>query len=201
MTSPYQSSNTPADPRHSSRLGVAQRFYLLEVLSGLKLTAFASSPIWRGTRSTSCSASRAPTARDHSVPRRAASLFATAPQPAPARATGRRLSALCRVHDVRDGLPRPLHLHRGHRAPRIPRSRRCPSASIIDLGKCVFCGYCVRGLSRGRHPQWTRDTGVLVLQPRGDDLTKETLLALEPAGHPTACLPRPCPSPPTGPCR
>ena len=38
MASPYQSSNTPADPKHSSRLGFVQRFYLLEVLSGLKLT-------------------------------------------------------------------------------------------------------------------------------------------------------------------
>ena len=37
MSSPYQTSNTPADPKHSSRLGAVQRFYLLEVLSGLKL--------------------------------------------------------------------------------------------------------------------------------------------------------------------
>ena len=38
MASPYQRSNTPADARHSSRLGLFQRFYLVEVLLGLKLT-------------------------------------------------------------------------------------------------------------------------------------------------------------------
>ena len=37
MPSPYQSDNTPADGRHSSRLGLVQRFYLAQVLSGLKL--------------------------------------------------------------------------------------------------------------------------------------------------------------------
>jgi NADH-quinone oxidoreductase subunit I len=50
MASPYQRSNTPADPRHSSRLGLFQRFYLVEVLLGLKLTGirfFAN--MWRHT--------------------------------------------------------------------------------------------------------------------------------------------------------
>ena len=35
----YQTENTPADPRHSSRLGLRQRFYVVEVLVGLALTA------------------------------------------------------------------------------------------------------------------------------------------------------------------
>jgi hypothetical protein len=35
----YQTSNTPADPRHSSRLSLRQRFYVVEVLIGLALTA------------------------------------------------------------------------------------------------------------------------------------------------------------------
>ena len=50
MASPYQRSNTPADARHSSRLGLFQRFYVLEVLLGLKLTGlrfFAN--MWRHT--------------------------------------------------------------------------------------------------------------------------------------------------------
>jgi len=50
VTSPYQATNTPADPRHSSRLGFFQRFYLVEVLQGLKLTGirfFAN--MWRHT--------------------------------------------------------------------------------------------------------------------------------------------------------
>src|SRR5258706_10193457 len=50
MASRYQESNTPADARHSSRLGLLQRFYLVEVLSGLKLTGirfFAN--MWRHT--------------------------------------------------------------------------------------------------------------------------------------------------------
>ena len=50
MPSPYQSDNTPTDARHSSRLGLVQRFYLAQVLSGLKLTGlrfFAN--MWRHT--------------------------------------------------------------------------------------------------------------------------------------------------------
>jgi NADH-quinone oxidoreductase subunit I len=46
----YQTENTPADPRHSSRLGLRQRFYVVEVLVGLALTAqhfFAN--MWRHT--------------------------------------------------------------------------------------------------------------------------------------------------------
>src|SRR3982074_2671274 len=35
----YQTTNTPADPKHSSRLGLRQRFYVVEVLVGLALTA------------------------------------------------------------------------------------------------------------------------------------------------------------------
>ena len=35
----YQTENTPADPRHSSRLNLRQRFYVVEVLVGLALTA------------------------------------------------------------------------------------------------------------------------------------------------------------------
>ena len=35
----YQTNNVPADPRHSSRLGLRQRFYLVEVVVGLALTA------------------------------------------------------------------------------------------------------------------------------------------------------------------
>jgi len=40
VTSPYQVSNTPADPRHSSRLGIVQRFYLFEVLIVVTIQAF-----------------------------------------------------------------------------------------------------------------------------------------------------------------
>ena len=36
---PYQTGNVPADPRHSSRLGLRQRFYVVEVLVGLALIA------------------------------------------------------------------------------------------------------------------------------------------------------------------
>ena len=36
----YQTENTPADPRHSSRLGLRQRFYVVEVLVGLQVGAF-----------------------------------------------------------------------------------------------------------------------------------------------------------------
>src|SRR3977135_1173546 len=35
----YQTTNTTADPKHSSRLGLRQRFYVIEVLVGLALTA------------------------------------------------------------------------------------------------------------------------------------------------------------------
>src|SRR3989442_14890099 len=50
MASPYARSNMPMDPRHSSRLSLRQRFYLLEVLVGLGVTAHHFfTNMWRHT--------------------------------------------------------------------------------------------------------------------------------------------------------
>ena len=53
MASPYQSSNTPADLRHSSKLSWRQRLYVVEVLAGLALAAnHFFTNMWRHTMHT-----------------------------------------------------------------------------------------------------------------------------------------------------
>ena len=74
---------------------------------------------------------------DHPVPGGAPALLAAPALAAPAGAAGGRLAALRGLHDVRDGVPGALHLHRGGRAPE-PRDREdAPSASTsISASAC-----------------------------------------------------------------
>ena len=109
----------------------------------------------------------------HPVPGGAAALLAAAAQPAPAGAPGGRLAALRGLHDVRDGVPGPLHLHRGHRA---PESRdREDARAVRHRPRQVRVLRLLRGgVPRGRHPHGHRHPGVLRLQPRGAWSTPRT---------------------------
>src|SRR5262249_21633843 len=103
------------------------------------------------------------------VPGGAAAIFAAAALAAPPGAPRGRLAALRRLHDVRDRLSGPLHLHRGRRAPE-PRDREGAPA-LRHRSRQVRVLWLMRGsVPRGRDPHGYRYSRVLVIQSRWDDL-------------------------------
>ena len=171
-----------------------QRFYLAEVLVGLRADrAATSSATWAAHRAR-VGQKGARGAVTIQYPEERRPLLAAAAQPAPPGAARRRLAPLRGLHDVRDGVPGALHLHRGQRAPES-RHREGARALRHRPRQVRVLRLLRRGLPRGRDPHGHGHPRVLVLQPRAGWSTRRRCCWPSSRPAPTACRRSPVPIP------